>query len=274
MPRKLQDIDIEEISLVESPANKKKFAIIKHQRRKLMDEFITLLREFLGSADPGATEAIEKAARALPEASVTKMDAALKALAPLMEDMPDTVQASVRQLAELASTPVIVEKMDLDAVPIEKVGARLSKATLEELKKIQADLVAALKQLPVLKKVMSALESIIGSAAQVSEPDEDKDKGDVKKQEDKTMLTDQERAELERLRAEERTRIEKAEKEAKDAAENRIKKLEETVELLAKSRGVRTSLPADDKSGDKATTDVKDPFPSIDPGFFFGMKGN
>ena len=58
MPRKLKEIEADEVSLVDKAANKTKFFILK--RSKLMDEFIKILKQWFGE-DVLTDEEIAKA---------------------------------------------------------------------------------------------------------------------------------------------------------------------------------------------------------------------
>jgi len=259
MPRKLQDIEIDEISLVEQGANRKKFAIIK--RRRLMDEFIKLLKEFLGEEAIDA-ETVKKSVAALGADVIKKMSGALTHLATYFDEFPEAIQKSIMALIEVSTSGVAVEKAE--DLTIEKLGARLSKATLEELRKIKDVLMAAIGQLPELKKAKTALEALIGQGGGAAD-----EGGDVKK----GGLAAEERLELERLRSDEKLRVKKAADDDAAAKKKKDEDLEKRLDALEKSRGIRKSIDtdSDDKDevekGDKGTVDK---WPSIPVEFLFG----
>jgi len=137
MARKLKDLDIEEISLVDAGAVRKTF-YIKKQRRSLMD-LIDILKDMLGPDTELSDDEVKKA-KELTEDAAKAIAGALKILNKYKDDMPDDVLAAIKTLAKYASYGYPAKKSaDVDFVveltDIEKAGARLSKATIEELKK-------------------------------------------------------------------------------------------------------------------------------------------
>jgi len=59
MPRKIFDIDISEITLCKSPANRKKF-FIKKSKEKPMKEFIENLKKFVAEEDEDVEKVLTK----------------------------------------------------------------------------------------------------------------------------------------------------------------------------------------------------------------------
>lgn len=164
MPRKLFDIDVEEITLCGSAANRKKFFIRKMEDS--MKEFIEELKKFMAEDDEDekevlAKEDIEKAEK-LGDAAMKAIKGALNILNKYKADMPDDVLKAIKTLVKYASYGYpakkadekgVVEKTDeelfIDAVSIvakavetedvekaKKVVEQLSKATIKQLKKI------------------------------------------------------------------------------------------------------------------------------------------
>lgn len=152
MARKLKDIDVAEISLVDSAANQEKFFIIK--RSKLMD-WIETLKKFLGE-DELSEEDIAKA-EGMPDDEVTAIQKDLDVLSNYDDGMPDDVLTAIRDLAKRASLKGSDGKEELTDEEfieevIEKAGARFSKATIEQLKKIKDAVEKLLKDQEDLEK--------------------------------------------------------------------------------------------------------------------------
>jgi len=95
MPRKLKDIVIDEISLVDKGANKKKFAIIKE------DEIKELLESFFGE-DSDAAAAMAKAVEDMDPDMKNAVLKAIELLEPYKEDMPENLLTAVKVLAAAA----------------------------------------------------------------------------------------------------------------------------------------------------------------------------
>ncbi|NVM21425.1 MAG: hypothetical protein HWN68_06560 [Desulfobacterales bacterium] len=146
MPRRLKDLEVEEISLVDSAATRKQFYIVK-RRNQQMEEFVELLKSFLGE-DEITDEDIEKANK-VPEAALKAIKGAVNILNKYKADFPPEILNALKTLTKYAAygyPSKRVEKVDLsDLLDVEKAGAKLSKATVEEL-----------------KKVLKIIESIIG----------------------------------------------------------------------------------------------------------------
>lgn len=137
MARKLKDIDVDEISLVDAGAVRKKFFIKK--RRSLMD-LIEILKDFLGE-DTELTEDELKKAKNLSDKAAKAISSALNMLNKYKDDMPSDVLTAIKTLGKYASYGYPAQKaeeVDIlgEMTNVEKAGARLSKATIEQLKKI------------------------------------------------------------------------------------------------------------------------------------------
>jgi hypothetical protein len=236
MARKLTDIEVEEISLVDAAANRKKFSIIK--REKSMDELIKILKAL------GITltaEEVEKA-KGLPEDATKAIKEAVGLLGKYKDEMPEDVLSAVQTLTRYASeTPAAfpggaapfkakTEKAD-DEVSLEKIGARLSKATKAELAKLKTMIGEG------FTKAQDILDAMLGSG----EPDPDLAKYAGKRDELVTVLKAGEAA----IEAEAEA-ISKAAKAKDDAAEARIKKLEDEIAGLRKTRGISKGIKGQD----------------------------
>lgn len=163
MPRKLKDIDVDEISLVDAGAVRKKFYIKK--RRSLMDLF-EILKDFLGPDVELSEEEIAKA-KELSEEAAKAIKGALSMLNKYKNDMPDDVVKAMQTLAKYASYGYPAKKaaeIDIlqDLTDVTKAGAKLSKATIEQLKKIAEivkDLIGAAEE-KVKKSIGINLENL------------------------------------------------------------------------------------------------------------------
>jgi len=137
MARKLKDIDVDEISLVDAGAVRKKFFIKK--RRSLMD-LIEILKDFLGEDTELSEDELQKA-KDLSDKAAKAISSALNMLNKYKDDMPSDVLNAIKTLSKYASygyPAKKAEEVDIleDLTDVEKAGARLSKATIEQLKKI------------------------------------------------------------------------------------------------------------------------------------------
>jgi len=253
--RKLFDIDIDEVTLCKTPAIRKTFFIKKQERP--MKELIEILKKFMADDE----EKVDEALTTEEIASIEKLDGdtakelhdALEILVGYqMSDIPDDALGAIRTFAKQASCghlPVEIEKIDFlaELTDVKKAGARFSKATVEQL-----------------KKVRDMLTTLIG----------DREKAVNKGHKE---LPDDVKAELEvlaTLRRENDERIEKEQIKKDEAAEERIQKLEdklkeqdEEIETLKKKKGVKKSIDShidDKKKVEKdADDEIIDHYPSI-----------
>lgn len=95
--RKIVDLDVSEISLVDSPSNRRPFAIVKADGAdpELLDE----IRKFYGAEFEGLEDVLEKAAELPAEAAAAIKDA-LKTLNKFTDVMPDPVLDAMKTLAQ------------------------------------------------------------------------------------------------------------------------------------------------------------------------------
>lgn len=239
MARKLKDIDVEEISIVDRAANRKLFAIVK--RRQQMDELIELLKSIYG--DEITDEAIAKAAE-LPKENLSAIKGALNLLNKYLDGMPEDVKSAIKTLGKYASYGYPAAKVEKgEELTLEKVGAKLSKATMEELKKLRDILAKAFEEGKGLKKAHEILTALLGNA-------------EVEKNSDPAI-----QAKLEKLalyEEQEKLDLEKSEKTKEDAKEARIKKLEDELVELKKTKGHSKVIKGQDgKDGDDNDADDK-----------------
>ncbi|GAH79958.1 unnamed protein product, partial [marine sediment metagenome] len=133
MPRKLFDIEISEITLCKSPANRKKF-FIKKSEEKNMDTLIDKLKKFLSETDEdidGALtkEQVEKIEK-IDKKDQKEIEENLDVLS-AYEDIPDDLEGSLHFFIKQAIDQIDIEEID-------KAGAKLSKTTQTALKEIRA----------------------------------------------------------------------------------------------------------------------------------------
>jgi hypothetical protein len=253
MPRKLENIELDEISLVDAAANRKKFFILK--RRESMDELIKLLKSMMG--EDAKDEELEKA-KQLSEEAGKALKGALNILNKYKDDMPDDVVTAIKVLAKYASYgyPEAKQKSDeLSKEDIEKIGARLSKATLEQLKTAKEVLAAI--DLKSLKKVSEIIDKLISESS------------DVAKRADLSALPQDVREKVLKAERIEQEGLQKAADEriaaiVKSSVEALIKPLQETVDKLAKTKGIKKSLDGQvDDDPDHKGKDEADKWPSL-----------
>jgi len=206
-----------------------------------MDEFIELLKSFMGEDDEEfklTEEDIAKAGK-LDEKAIKAIQGALNILNKYKDVYPNDVLTAIKTLTKYASYgysyPATKSMTDEDFInelaDVEKAGRKLSKATIEQLRK--------------------ALEIIQGL---IKEKEDDITKGEelppevVEKLE---KLAEYEKAEKERI---EKERIEKEKKQ-----EELIKELKERIEKLEKSKGIKKSIDGQDDDDDDKDKGVKWP---------------
>jgi len=100
--RRLQNIDVDEISLVDSAATGKKFMIIKSAEvTNTMEELEQLINEF--NPEGNEIEILRKAKDKLPKEMVDELTKAYKAIVKYREDFPDDLAEAIKVLGKYAS---------------------------------------------------------------------------------------------------------------------------------------------------------------------------
>lgn len=89
MARKLSEIDLEEVSLVDKAAVNRKFLIIKKQEVD-MDKDLTL-------EDVENKEEVEKTGRKLSKATIEKIQSVIKELSSLIEEAEEIIAVEVKK---------------------------------------------------------------------------------------------------------------------------------------------------------------------------------
>lgn len=252
MPRKLFDIDVDEITLTGSTANRKQF-FIKKSKEKIMDKFIKALKGFVEDEDGDelTTEEIAKA-EALGKEPREVIENALSTFEEYRESMPDDLLAATRILVKQAS--IIDAPISKEA--LEKAGATLSKANKAALTKV----------LDFLKgggPAIASLQALLGLKVEKTEQVVD-DNGEKLSAETEAKLE-----KLEEFEKAEKERIETEQAEIKKKAEEKEKELEERLEALEKQKGIKKSIDQKGDEDDEKKKDVKkddeveDLYPSV-----------
>ncbi len=250
MPRKMYDIDVDEITLTGSTANRKQF-FIKKSKEKTMDKFIEILKGFVEDEDGDelTTEEIAKA-EALAKEPKAVIENALNTFEEYRESMPDDLLAATRILVKQAS--LIDAPISKEA--LEKAGAALSKANKAALTKV-------LDFLKGGNSAIASLQTLLGLKVEKTEKVVDND-GEKLSAETVAKLE-----ELETFKKAETVRIEKERKENKEKADEEKKELMDRIEALEKQKGIKKSIDekVDDKDKKNVNKDdeVVDHYPSV-----------
>lgn len=241
MPRKMYDIDVDEITLTGSTANRKQF-FIKKSKEISMPKFIELLKGFVEDEDGDelTTEEIKKA-EALAKEPMEIMENALNTFEEYKESMPDDLLAATRILVKQAS----IIDVPISKEALEKAGAALSKANKAALTKV-------LDFLKGSTPAIASLQALLGLKVEKTEKVVD---------DDGEKLSDETIAKLEKLKGLEKAdteRIEKEEKEKKEKDDEEKQDLKDRLEALEKGKPVKKSIDKEGDDGDnKNKTDVK-----------------
>lgn len=253
MPRKLIDIDVDEITLANATANRKQF-FIKKSKEKIMDKFIDILKGFCVDEDDDelTKEEIAKA-EALGKEPMAVIENALNTFEEYRESMPDDLLAATRILVKQAS----IVDVPISKEALEKAGAALSKANKAALTKV-------LDFLKGGSSAIASLQTLLGLKVEKAEPVVN---DDGEKLSDETIAKLEE---LEQFKKAETERIEKeAEVEKKKIADDK-KELEDRIEALEKQKGIKKSIDQKGDEGDdknkkdvKKDDEVEDLYPSV-----------
>jgi hypothetical protein len=221
---KLKDIEVEEISLVDSAATFKKFFITK--RSKSMKKFLEILKSFFG--DELKEEDITKA-KEIEEDTQETIGDALTLFDEYHDDFPPDALDALKTVVKMAITPAEkVKEPDFVAelTNLEKAGARLSKATIAQLKKI-GEIVAAM---------VGAAEKALGK----STDDEDELSPEMLEKLEKLKAYEDAEAELKKQKAE----------DYKKDTDKKIEDLEKKIEKIEKKKPVKKGLEGQESDDD------------------------
>jgi len=158
--RDLIDIEVEEISLVDNPANKKKFLLTKNIGGIEMKDLIELLKNFIGKEDLK-----EEMLKGLDKETAEKTVEDLKVIDAYRASFPGELNKAISNI--VATMVGLFPAPDEDGDSINKVGAKLSKETVNKL-----------------KNIIQQLQSMIGVSDEKKNDDDNKN-DDVKKLEEK-----------------------------------------------------------------------------------------
>ena len=139
-PKKIKDLDIEEISLVQRAANRRTFSLTKEETKQMYDKLITLLKKWFSEEE--LTEERQAAIKAMPEDLQKANLQALEIMEEYREDdlMPEDFKKVMKAYIDVAISPKEKkeDKKETELTPdnfIEKAGAAFSKATKEQIEK-------------------------------------------------------------------------------------------------------------------------------------------
>lgn len=132
MPGKIKDIDVEELSLVDASANRKKFAIIK--RSRTMKDLIESLKSLLG--DASVTEEMSKSVGMIGDEPANALSGILKTLIKYKDTFTDDLGPAIMDLVKRTMIPA--PAVDNGPIDVEKIGAKFAKATAEQIKQLKA----------------------------------------------------------------------------------------------------------------------------------------
>jgi len=238
---KIKDLDIDEISLVDRAANRRKFAITKKERKEMFEKLIEILKNWLTPEE--ITEDLQAGIKAMPE-DVQKAHLATLTILEEYNDedvMPAEFKKALTEMVKATVTPVpetkAVDELTLDTF-IEKAGAVFSSATKSQI-----------------EKVIAALQSLLGTS---------KDDDEKKKAENKNLTPEQiaALAKAEAIIAAEDAKERKAKEDKEKARDEALDKMAKEIAELKKVKG--TSKQLDDKDEkDETKKAVVDKFPSL-----------
>jgi len=281
MPRKLQDIDVDEISLVDVPAIRKKFLIVKKDKKGMqktsetdqdnsdiknltkeeefkMDELIELYKKLTGEEEDFSekeTELLKK----LSDEAVSAIKGALNILNKFKGDFTDELKDAVKVLAKYVTKaypyPYPAKKSDDD---LEKAGRKISKDTLAAIKKAIGILNSALSKADDTKKAISVLSDLLSNEEKkaLKKADEEKEKADKEKERDEKFDSAIKDA---------KETIEKLEKGSGEKDKS-ISELTKRLETLEKAKGTKKQIEGqddDDEDGDGKVKKGDDKWPSF-----------
>lgn len=258
MPRKLVDIDVDEITLCGSAANRKKFFIKKMEDS--MKEFIEELKKFMAEDDEDIEEVLTKEdiekAEKLSDNVIKVIKGALNILNKYKADMPDDVLTAIKSLAKYAAYdygyPAKKEDKE-DKEDLEKAGAKLSKTTCVQIQK-------ALDHIKESPKAIFVLKTLLGLEVKKEEEGEEKTGGEER-------ISPEIQAKLEKLAELEKAEKERLEKESEKKQKEDIQKMidERLEQLELKEKPTKKSIDGqeDDEKKKGADDEEEDDYPSI-----------
>jgi len=287
MPRELMDIDVDEISLVDIPAIKRKFLIIKKDKEDMqksadkdqdnsdtknlikegkleMKELIEIYKSLTNDQEDFTEEQLELMKKLSPEA-INSIKGALNILNKFKGDFSQELKDAVAVLAKFVAKPYPypypAKKSDED---LEKAGKKISKVTLEAIKKAIKILNDVFSKGDETKKAISILSDLLSEEEKkaLKKTDEEKERADKEKERD-----EKEKERDEKFDSAIKDATETIEKLGKDleGKDKSISELTKRLENLEKAKGTKKQIEGqdeDDGDGDVKKSDK--PWPSFD----------
>jgi hypothetical protein len=245
--KELQDIDVEEISLVDLPAIRTKFVIIKDGKSfgkkqddfqnskkekevKKMDELVKILKKITGAE---LSEKQTEALKALSDDERKELSKSLGVIEEYKEELPKELNETLSELTKFAvreqEVPKITkEQKDEIIKEFDKSGKKLSKDTLDVITSV-------VKKLGSIVEVVDALTNLLPE-------------GTVKKVK-KTEKEEEEEDKFEKFEKEYGEKVEKVLGDAKTAMDKKlaekdaeIEKLEKRLKTVEETKGVKKGL--------------------------------
>jgi len=287
MPRELQDIDVDEISLVDIPAIRKKFLIVKKDKKDMqkisetdqdnsdienlikegkleMKELIELYKKLTGEEEDFSekeTELLKK----LSDEAVSAIKGALNILNKFKGDFSQELKDAVAVLAKYVTKaypyPYPAKKSDEN---LEKAGKKISKDTLNAIKKAIKILNEVFSKGDDTKKAISILSDLLSDEEKkaLKKTDEEKERADKEKE-----RADKEKERDEKFDSAIKGATETIEKLGKDLEEKdkNISELTKRLETLEKAKGTKKQIEGQDEDdGDGEVKKSDKPWPSFD----------
>ncbi len=279
MPRELMDIDIDEISLVDIPAIKRKFLIVKKDKKDMqktsdkdqdnsdienlikegkleMKELIEIYKSLTNDQEDFTEEQLELMKKLSPEA-INSIKGALNILNKFKGDFSQELKDAVAVLAKFVAKPYPypypAKKSDED---LEKAGKKISKDTLNAIKKAIKILNDVFSKGDETKKAISILSDLLSEEEKkaLKKTDEEKERADKEKERDEKFDSAIKEA------------TETIEKLGKDLGEKdeSISELNKRLETLEKAKGTKKQIEGqDEEDGDGEVKKSDDPWPSF-----------
>lgn len=288
MPRELQDIDVDEISLVDIPAIRKKFLIVKKDKKDMqktsetdqdnsdienlikeeelmkINELIELYKKLTGDEEDFSEKETELMKK-LSDEAVSAIKGALNILNKFKGDFSEELKDAVGVLAKYVTKaypyPYPAKKSDED---LEKAGRKISKDTLAAIKKAIKILNEVFSKGDDTKKAISILSDLLSDEEKkaLKKTDEEKERADKEKE-----RADKEKERDEKFDSAIKGATETIEKLGKDLEEKdkNISELTKRLETLEKAKGTKKQIEGQDEDdGDGEVKKSDKPWPSFD----------
>lgn len=280
MARELVDIDVDEISLVDIPAIRKKFLIVKKDKKDMrksieddqddsdiknsikeevfkMDELIEIYKRLTDDQEDFTKDQLEMLKK-LSDEAISGIKGALNILnkfkGDFSEDLKEAVAVLAKYVAKAYPYPYPAKKSEEE--DLEKAGKKISKVTLEAIKKAIGILNSVLSKGDDTKKAISVLSNLLSDEEKKALKKTDEEIEEDKKAKEKDEKVDSAIKEA-------KGTIEKLEKDLGEKDKS-ITKLNERLETLEKAKGTKKQIEGQDDDDDDANVKKsEDPWPSF-----------